>query len=97
MNTHHIQGANGQTVTASPQLEDFHLFQKESSNIAYFGTAHLAGQLFVQFKHGGSYVHSLVPSDTLKGMENADSIGSYYSKNIRGTYPSAKVEWTVNA
>ena len=43
-------------------------------------------QLDVQFTSGRTYIHEDVPPDVFEGLIAAQSAGSYYSQNIRGTY-----------
>lgn len=95
MNTHHIQVVDGKTVEASQELINFQLFKKPSSNVDFFGINYAEEKLFVQFIHGGSYLHQHMDSDLLQGCESAESIGSYYSKYIRNKGGAVKVEWTV--
>lgn len=58
----------------------------QSSNIEAVG--HEADQLHVQFKGNPKvYVYPGVSADLHRQMVSADSIGSFFAKNIRGKFP----------
>lgn len=87
---------NGQTCEIHDNLVGFKLFQKPSSNVAYFGTypedKDNCGQLFMQFMTGKGYVYSNVPKEVLDLAESAPSIGKYYYAFIKGKYPEMAVD-----
>ncbi|MEK4474294.1 KTSC domain-containing protein [Paenibacillus sp. FSL R7-0048] len=59
-----------------------------SSNIAAVGYDTESQTLFVQFKGRDTvYEHPGVPRLTYEIMMAAESIGSYYARNIKKTYP----------
>lgn len=58
----------------------------KSSNIAAIGHDAETGKLHVQFKSGGTWVYDDVPAETHAAMTNADSVGSYFHKNIKGKF-----------
>ncbi|OMD87778.1 MULTISPECIES: KTSC domain-containing protein [Paenibacillus] len=63
-----------------------------SSNIAAVGYDKEIQTLFVQFKGRDTvYEHSGVPRLTYEIMMAAESIGSYYARNIKKTYPGTAV------
>ncbi|MNC25015.1 hypothetical protein D3C75_730900 [compost metagenome] len=71
-----------------PELEPV-----QSSNIAAVGYDKEKQTLFVQFKGRDTvYQHPGVPRLTYEIMMAAESIGSYYARNIKKTYPGAAVE-----
>jgi len=47
--------------------------------------------LKVKFLNGGEYKYSEVPKDVYEDLLNADSKGSFFYRNIRGTYSYSKV------
>lgn len=64
-----------------------------SSNIAAVGYDKGSQTLFVQFKGRDTvYEHPGVPRLTYEIMMAAESIGSYYARNIKKTYPGSAVE-----
>jgi hypothetical protein len=60
------------------------LLPVQSSNIAAVGYDAVQNILYVQFKGKDTvYEYHGVPLDTYETMMSAESIGSYYAKNIR--------------
>jgi hypothetical protein len=60
------------------------LLPVQSSNIAAVGYDAVQNILYVQFKGKDTvYEYHGVPLETYEAMMNAESIGSYYAKNIR--------------
>ncbi len=64
----------------------------DSSNIHSFGYMLESKELHVIFKHGGHYVFFDVPRTRFISMINADSRGSYFSKNIKQKFSSDIIE-----
>jgi hypothetical protein len=62
-----------------------------SSNLASVGYDNTSLTLEVEFNHGGVYQYYNVTEDVYFDLLNADSIGSYFSNNIRKDYPTHKV------
>lgn len=56
----------------------------QSSNIASIG--YDSGTLDIEFKDGAIYQYSDVPAAVHKALMQAPSIGSYFAKNIKGSY-----------
>jgi hypothetical protein len=48
-------------------------------------------RLEVEFKGGGVYQYANVPAATVLAMLTAESIGSYFTQNIKGKYQYVKV------
>lgn len=55
----------------------------DSSNIANVGYASEKKELYVNFHNGGSYKYYPITEQGYKELINADSVGSYFHKNIR--------------
>ena len=47
--------------------------------------------LFIQFKDGDRYRYADVSVDVFDGLLFAKSVGKYFHANIRGQYPTVKV------
>lgn len=48
--------------------------------------------LFVQFRESGTiYSYDNVPQEIYDEMNNADSMGGYYNRNIKGVYTSTRL------
>ena len=62
-----------------------------SSNIASVGYDNTSFTLEIEFNHGGIYQYYDVTEDVYTDLINAGSIGSYFSKNIKNSYPTQKV------
>lgn len=63
-----------------------------SSNIAAIGHDPIAGDLHVQFKNGGRYIHHGVPISEHTALMLADSKGTHYADRIRGRYSHTKLD-----
>ena len=48
--------------------------------------------LIITFENGESYLYANVPSKVWQGLYHSDSIDEYYYQNIRGQYPSMKLD-----
>ena len=57
-----------------------------SSNIGAVGYDAKKKILHVQFTHGGTYLYSGVPEQVYKTLLESDSVGTYFSQNIKGVY-----------
>jgi hypothetical protein len=60
------------------------MIEVNSSAIAAIGYQN--GILAVTFHNSGTYYHSAVPYSVYAGLMQADSIGAYYNRFIRGRY-----------
>lgn len=63
----------------------------ESSNILEVGYAEDAGVLYVTFNSGQTYTYDMVPLSVYAELLAAESLGSYFHKNIRTAYEFTKV------
>ncbi len=82
---------NGNKLQVDNLLLGFEIYQKQSSNVEYFGIDHGNGRLFVQFKGGtGAYIYDGVPIDAMHAAVQAESIGKFISSTIVGKYESEK-------
>lgn len=62
-----------------------------SSNLASVGYDEPSQTLEVEFNHGGVYQYYDLPEQIYAALMSADSIGSYFSHNIRNVYPTQKI------
>lgn len=62
-----------------------------SSNIRSIGYDAAEQRLAVQFSNGTLYEYAKVPPETYKAMQEAKSIGSFFSFAIRGKFEGVKV------
>lgn len=62
-----------------------------SSNLASVGYDAPSQTLEVEFNHGGIYQYYDLPEKIYTELMSADSIGSYFSHNIRNVYPTQKI------
>lgn len=70
-------------------LPDFTAIEN-SSNLK--GVAYQGDVLTVQFLNGTIWRYTGVPEETFKAMMDADSKGSYFSREIRGKFSGEKLE-----
>ncbi|MBW2982656.1 KTSC domain-containing protein [Candidatus Woesearchaeota archaeon] len=61
----------------------------KSSNVAEVG--YNVGTLRVKFKNGSEYEYKSVPEEYHQAMLQAESIGSFISKNIKGKFRFSKI------
>ncbi len=63
----------------------------DSSNIAAIGYDESSQTLEVEFKNGGVYQYFDVHLAEFEAFRDADSLGGYLAKNIKGKYRYSKV------
>lgn len=63
----------------------------ESANIVSAGHDPDTKTLEIKFKTGATYSYDGVPTSVYKALVGADSVGSYFHKNINGKYPHSRV------
>lgn len=63
----------------------------DSSNIKAISYNENNEKLYLSFHSGGIYEYDNVPQPEYEGLIYADSIGSYFYKNIRGVYNYRKI------
>lgn len=61
-----------------------------SSNVDALGYS--LGNLLVRFKTGGVYSYAGVPFRIFDELRNADSVGQYLNKQVKGVYPYTKLQ-----
>lgn len=65
----------------------------KSSNINSIGYDELTKTLEVEFSNNGIYQYKEVPKEVYEGFSKAESIGSYFAKNVRTKgYTYLKIE-----
>jgi hypothetical protein len=63
----------------------------DSSNLAAVGYDEESSILQVEFKNGGTYQYFDVPENLFEGLRDADSVGGFLAKNIKGGFRFSKV------
>ena len=63
----------------------------KSSNIAAIGYDSTSKTLEVEFKTGAAYSYSGVSPSVARAFRKAQSIGGYFSKEIKGNYEGRKL------
>ncbi len=63
----------------------------ESSNIQAVGYDESSSTLQIEFKNGAMYQYFDVPENVFTALRDADSVGGYLARNIKGTYRYSKV------
>ena len=67
------------------------LEQVASSCLTNVGYDFDARVLMLGFQHGGVYRYSDVPPFVYEGLMNAPSLGRYFQRYVRGSYPFERV------
>jgi hypothetical protein len=62
----------------------------ESSNIASIGYEN--GTLAVRFKSGATFNYAGVPVEKHKALMEAESVGSYFAREIKDTFEAVRAE-----
>jgi len=68
--------------------EQIEMTPVKSTNIRFVGYDKETFQLRVQFTNGGLFQYSGVPEEVYDEMMNSESVGAYFSRNIRNAYPT---------
>lgn len=70
------------------------MFPVRSSQISEVGHEARTGLMQVKFHSGQTYQYSRIPEETFKAMLMSDSVGSYFSRHIKGNenHPVHKIE-----
>lgn len=63
-----------------------------SSNIVSVGYDDKKLTLEVEFSGGGVYTYSGVPKKTYDGLMKAESVGSFFHKNVKTQFAAKKVD-----
>jgi len=64
----------------------------ESKNIKRYGYRAADKVLVVEFSNGATYETAGVEPETFAQLRNAESVGSFYQKEIRPNYKAEKLE-----
>lgn len=67
------------------------VFIPRSSNLAEIQYDSDANTLTISFKDGRAWEYANVPQSVYMGLQNAQSAGSYFWKNVRGVYNETEV------
>jgi hypothetical protein len=62
-----------------------------SSTISQIQYNEETSEMIIQFKNGGSYSYEGVPQNLFESFHSAESVGSFFHKNIRGEYNSTRI------
>lgn len=65
--------------------------QVESTNVLGVGYEIGTCTLLVDFLNGSRYIYSDVPPDVADGLVNADSVGKYLAKHVKGKYDYQRI------
>ena len=72
-------------------MSDILMIHVESSNVESIGFNESTQTLRVKFLSGSIYDYKNVPVMEFEQLKNAQSIGSYLNRNIKGNYAYEKV------
>lgn len=72
------------------RFKDFTFQKKSSSNVNVFGYDH-NGYFVIQFNNGGTYLYDNVPTETIQGAIECESIGKYYRAEISSKHTGIKM------
>ena len=73
-------------------MEDFEMIQVSSSNIQAIGYREDIQTLRVQFLNGRIYEYLNFPIMEFEQFRSAPSLGSYLNYNIKGKYPTTRIQ-----
>jgi hypothetical protein len=84
------------SATMQPQCTEW-ICQPDSTLIGAYGYDSRESTLVIEFKKGETWAYYDVPFAIFENMGSAESIGSYYSRQVKGKYTSSKLEGRVSA
>ena len=67
------------------------MYPVKSSQLSYIGFDDDNNKLYVTFPNGTTYAYDNVPYTTYKELKNSESVGSYFTKNIKNKYKYRKI------
>lgn len=73
------------------EIDDIEMIPVISSNIAEIGYSEEDEFLVVEFKSGDRWGYSGVPYDVFAGLRDAGSVGSFFAREVKGSYPSRRL------
>lgn len=82
---------NKMRLVVDDRIDSFEIFQKDSSNVEFFGIDPVQDKLIMQFRNGTSYIYSGLSMDLMKAAMNCESIGKFFSSQIAGKFESQKI------
>ena len=67
------------------------MYPVKSSQLSYIGFDDDNNKLYVTFSNGTTYEYDNVPYITYKELKNSESVGSYFTKNIKTKFKYKKI------
>lgn len=68
-----------------------HMYPVDSSAISSIGYNYATCELRIQFRNNTTYSYSDVPPEIFHALHNAESIGRFFTANIRPNFTSARI------
>ena len=72
-------------------MQNIEMIPVSSSNVESIGYDAETQTLQIRFLNGGVYLYRNVPPMEFEQLLNAPSIGSYFNRNIKGSYAYEKI------
>lgn len=86
----------GSAHTVAPSFQGFAFKECNlSKNVAAIGTNDKTKELFVQYRNGGKYLYSAMPTEKLQAAMMATSIGSFIHAEVKDKHDFIKVNEDV--
>jgi KTSC domain len=80
------------TPAIEPGAEPIEMLPARSTMAAQVGYDEDREILQIEFNNGSVYQYSAVEPELWEDLQSSDSIGSFYNQEIKGYYPSVKIE-----
>jgi hypothetical protein len=80
------------TAAIEPSAEEIEMLPACSTMAAQVGYDEDREILQIEFSSGSVYQYSAVEPEIWEDLQSTDSIGSFYNREIKGYYPSVKIE-----
>jgi hypothetical protein len=80
------------TAAIEPCAEPIEMLPAHSSMAAQVGYDEDREILQIEFNNGSVYQYSEVEPELWEDLQSSDSLGSFYNQEIKGYYPSTKID-----
>jgi len=90
---------NDQEFIVNSNLKNWQIHPQRSSYVDYIAINTSIIELFLQFKNGTCFIFKDVPIETMNDAIEANSIGRFYKKSIKGKFENELVGmwWIIEA
>jgi KTSC domain len=81
--------AGNPPIAPTPEVETLPVYSSMAARLGYDAEREI---LQIEFNSGAVYQYAEVDAHTWEDLQSSDSIGSFYNEEIKGYYPSVKLD-----